>query len=99
MNFNTKVPKHLNRQKDTKVHIVIGNKSKEHRANYVDTANKAAQSKVSSFQPRKREANEAGAPYKNIWTDEVYMGEELRPFAGRAGAMDAYALPSSGLST
>ena len=103
MNFNTKVPKHLNRANDSqsksKVHIVIGNKSKEYRANMIDTANVAAQSKVSTFKPRKRLPNETPAPMKNIWTEELYMGEELQPFTGRPGAMDAYALPSLGMAT
>lgn len=36
----------------------------------------------------------ANAPITNATTTELYDGAELRPFEGRPGAMDAFALPS-----
>lgn len=33
----------------------------------------------------------------NASTHETYQGEDLRPFEGRPGAMDAYKLPSRGV--
>jgi len=90
MNYNTRVPK-------PKVHIVIG-KNKQ-RVVLSNTANLAAKSTVSPFSIRKKLRNEALAQTRNIWTEELYLGEDLKPFEGRPGAMDAYSLPSLGVRT
>jgi hypothetical protein len=92
MNYNTRVPK-------PKVHIVIGNKANQQRVVPSNTANIAAKSKATPFAIRKKLRNEALAQTRNIWTDELYLGEDLKPFEGRPGSMDAYSLPSLGVRT
>ena len=51
------------------------------------------------YVPRIKHPDEAPAPSINIWAAGSYDGAELRPFIGRAGSMDAYALPSHGVRT
>lgn len=57
------------------------------------------ESQRAKWQPRQRAPGEAPSSTMNIWTSDVYDGAELRPFAGRPGAMDAFALPSAGVRT
>lgn len=49
------------------------------------------------FKPRKKHPREALPPASDLWDRGVYNGLELRPFTGRPGAMDAFALPSRGI--
>lgn len=39
----------------------------------------------------------ATSPSEDLFVRATYDGRELRPFEGRAGAMDAYMLPSKGI--
>ena len=56
-------------------------------------------SRVAEFERRLAEVQANIDPIRNSNTGSSYDGAELRPFDGRPGAMDAYALPSLGLST
>ena len=61
--------------------------------------NKAGiQDRSAEFERRLKEVQACTNPIRNSNTGKVYDGAELRPFDGRPGAMDAFALPSLGLS-
>lgn len=47
--------------------------------------------------PQKPKAAAPPTPYPYYWKNGTYDGKELRPYEGRPGAMDAYALPSRGI--
>ena len=53
-----------------------------------------------AYKPRTKLPGEAQArSYSTLQEVGIYDGAELRPFAGRSGSMDAFALPSLGVRT
>ena len=50
-----------------------------------------------AYVPRERDPNEALPPWIDLFARPTYKGEDLRPFEGRPGALDAFKLPSRGM--
>lgn len=49
------------------------------------------------YVPRERDPNEAHPRMIDLFAQPLYRGEDLRPYQGRPGALDAYKLPSRGM--
>ena len=82
--------------KSPKVHLVIRKGGTDNTTAYTDLAPTRMRINSAPYIRRIKADNEVRAQTRNIWTEELYMGEELNPFEGRPGSMDAYSLPSHG---
>ena len=74
----------------------ISNCCNSHLAHNVRLAGQVGAAYAWGRKPDPGKSPNVAQPRQSTFKDGDYDGRELRPFTGRAGAMDAYGLPSDG---
>jgi hypothetical protein len=74
----------------------VNNCIERHQAHNVNTPGQVGAAYAWGRKPEPGKSPNVAQPRQSTFKDGDYDGRELRPFTGRAGAMDAYGLPSDG---